>query len=67
MTKVQALVTVVVSKDKEIKSGKEGEIDAKDAQKLSKLGFVKIVWGRKQFIRDEQSFFCYLLQMKLLE
>jgi len=43
MTKVQALVTVVVSKDKEIKSGKEGEIDAKDAQKLSKLGFVKII------------------------
>ena len=29
--------------DKEIKSGKEGEIDAKDAQKLSKLGFVKII------------------------
>lgn len=41
--KVKALITLAVGKDKEIPADSECELEAKEALRLSKLGFVQII------------------------
>lgn len=49
--KVKALITLAVGKDKEIPVGSECELEAKEALRLSKLGFVQII----KLTKDEKG------------